>query len=254
MTAHSYRPLRSSEVGTAANTLRPPSVLTPTRIGWRSEGKIPTGRGGDDAGVDRGNPFRSSPCGLVRDTSTSLRVHGGPRGSRDGLILTRNATKSIRGLVPLQSLLLRMLPLPAPGRALAEVEWRTLSCVAEALAPDTVEMPSKDIADNVETFLIRGRSRWAWRVRALMHLIEWSPLIVGEKPFSEMSLPERRRLVAQYYVDGHGLWGLCAKARYLILIGVYGDGRLHAPTSYVRVSRRRRFERTALNGGGAVAS
>jgi hypothetical protein len=156
--------------------------------------------------------------------------------------------------VTLQSLLLRLLPLPAPGRALAETEWRTLARVAEALVPDTVEVPSTDIADNVERFLIRGRSRHAWRVRALMHVIEWSPLIVGRKRLSLLTLPERRRLLVRYYVDGRGLWGICAKARYLVLIGVYGDGRLHAPTSYVAVSRRRRFARTVVNGGGAVAS
>jgi hypothetical protein len=156
--------------------------------------------------------------------------------------------------VKFQSLLLRLLPLPAPGRAFAETEWRTLTRVAEALVPDTEEIRSRDIADNVEKFLIRGRSRTAWRVRALMHLIEWSPLMVGKKPLSRMSLPERRRLVARYYVDGRGLWGLCAKTRYLVLIGVYGDGRLHAPTSYVPVSRRRRFARTVVNGGGAEAS
>jgi hypothetical protein len=137
---------------------------------------------------------------------------------------------------------------------LAETEWRTLARVAEALVPDTVEIRARDIADNVEKFLIRGRSRRAWRVRALMHVIEWSPVIVGGKPLSRMSLQERRRHVEQYYVDGHGLWGICAKTRYLVLIGVYGDGRLHAPTSYVPVSRRRRFARTAVNGGGAEAS
>lgn len=154
----------------------------------------------------------------------------------------------------LQSLLLRLLPLPRPGRALAETEWRTLARLAEALVPDTGEISPQDIADNVEKFLIRGRSRRAWRVRALMQLIEWSPLIVGRQPLSRMGLAERRRLVVEHYVDGRGLWGICAKARYLVLVGTYGDGRLHAPTSYVSVSRRRRFARTELNGGGAVAS
>jgi hypothetical protein len=156
--------------------------------------------------------------------------------------------------VTLQSLLLRLLPLPSPGRALAETEWRTLVRLAEALVPDSVEMPSQAIADNVEKFLIRGRSRRAWRVRALMQVVEWSPLVVGRRPLSRMSVAERRRLVVEYYVDGRGLWGICAKARYLVLIGVYGDGRLHAATSYVPVSRRRRFAPRAVNGGGAVAS
>jgi hypothetical protein len=156
--------------------------------------------------------------------------------------------------VNLQSLLLRVLPLPAPGRAFAETEWRTLACLAEALVPETVEMPSEDIADNVEKFLIRGRSRRAWRVRALMHLVEWSPLTVGRKPLSQMSLGERRDLVEERYIEGRGLWGICAKARYLVVMGAYGDRRLHAPTSYVPVSSRRRFARNALNGEGVVAT
>ncbi len=95
------------------------------------------------------------------------------------------------------------------------------------------ELPPEDIADNVERFLIRGRSRRAWRVRALMHVVEWSPLTIGRRPLSQMSPVERRRLVEERYVDGRGIWGICAKARYLVLLGAYGDARLHAPTSYV---------------------
>ena len=65
-----------------------------------------------------------------------------------------------------------------------------------------------------------------------MVLVEWSPLTVGRRPLSRMSLRERRRLVEERYVDGRGLWAICSKARYLVLVGVYGDGRLHASTSY----------------------
>lgn len=65
----------------------------------------------------------------------------------------------------IQSLLLRLLPLPAPGRLLADTEWRTLVRLAEVLVP---------------------------------------------------------------------------------------DGRLDAPTSYVPVSRRRRFAQIALDGGGVA--
>ena len=154
----------------------------------------------------------------------------------------------------LQSLLLRLLPLPPPGRLLAESEWRTFVHLAEVLVPDTTEISSEDIADNIEKFLVRGRSRRAWRIRALMQVVEWSPLTVGQRPLSRMTVRERRRLVEERYVDGRGLWAICAKARYLVLLGAYGDGRLHAATSYVPVSRRRRFAAAVLNGGGAVAS
>jgi hypothetical protein len=156
--------------------------------------------------------------------------------------------------VTLQSLLLRALPLPPPGRLLAENEWRTLARIAEVLVSDVEEVPAEDIADNVEGFLIRGHSQRAWRVRALLNIVEWTPLSIGQKPLSRMSLAERRRLVEEYYVDGRGIWSICAKVRYLVLMGAYGDGRLHAPTSFVPVSRRRRFSEPAVNGVGAVAS
>lgn len=129
--------------------------------------------------------------------------------------------------------------------------------MAEVLVPDVREVSPEDIADNVEKFLLRGRSRRAWRVRALAHLVEWSPVAVGQKPLSRMTLAERRRFVDEHYPDGHHVWGICAKIRYLVLLGAYGDGRLHAPTSYVPVSRRRRFSQPELNGGAggrAVAS
>jgi hypothetical protein len=155
--------------------------------------------------------------------------------------------------VTLQSLILRALPLPPPGRILAENEWRTLARIAEALVPDVREVPAEDIADNIENFLIRGRSKRAWRIRALLNLIEWAPLSVGQKPLSQMSLEERRRLVEEHYIDGRGIWAICAKVRYLVLMGAYGDGRLHAPTSFIPVSMRRRFAKSSLNGG-AVAS
>jgi hypothetical protein len=154
----------------------------------------------------------------------------------------------------LQSLLLRVLPLPSPGRALADAEWRSLVRIAEALVADTGEVPPEDIADNVEAFLLRGRSKRAWRVRALLQVVEWSPLTLGRKPLSQLTLSERRRLVEERYMEGRGLWGLCAKVRYLVLMGTYGDRRLHAPTSYVPVSKRRRFSQAPLNGTGAVTS
>jgi hypothetical protein len=150
-------------------------------------------------------------------------------------------------LTTLQALLLRVLPLPAPGRLFAEGEWHTLACLAEVLVPDTGALTSADIADNIEAFLISGRSRRAWRVRALMQVVEWSPLTVGRRSFSRMNPRERRRLVEERYVDPRGLWALCAKARYLVLVGAYGDGRLHPSTSYVSVSKRPRFIETALN-------
>jgi hypothetical protein len=156
-------------------------------------------------------------------------------------------------VVTLQSVLLRLLPLPPPGRALAESEWSTLVRIAEVLLPSTTELPPEDVADNVERFLVRGRSKRAWRVRALLELVEWLPVTECGKPFSRMTASERRRLVEERYMEGLGLWGICAKIRYLVFLGAYGDTRLHGPTSYVPVSKRRRFMRVESNGGGAVS-
>jgi hypothetical protein len=119
-------------------------------------------------------------------------------------------------------------------------------------APDRSRPSGEEIADNVESFLIRGRSKRAWRVRGLMVLVEYSPLLRAQPPLSRMTVAQRRRLITDRYVDGKHLWGICAKVRFLVLMGAYGDARLHAPTSYVPVSRRPRFIRT-LNGTQAAS-
>jgi hypothetical protein len=153
--------------------------------------------------------------------------------------------------VRLQSILLRALPLPPPGRALAESEYRTLVAITEVLFPTPArEIPPEEVADNVEAFLIRGRSRRAWRIRPLLHLIEWLPVVVHGKPLTHLTLDERRKLVETRYVDGAGLWAICAKVRYLVLLGAYGDPRMHVATDFVPVSKRRRFQ-TERNGNSA---
>ena len=85
-----------------------------------------------------------------------------------------------------------------------------------------------------------------------MYLVEFSPLLRGQRPLSRMSLAQRRRLVRERYIDGRHVWGICAKIRFLVVMGAYGDSRVHAPTSYVPVSQRPRFIRAAH--GSQVAS
>ena len=155
----------------------------------------------------------------------------------------------------LQSILLRTLPLPPAGRALAESEYRTLVAVAEVLFPGPArEVPPEEIADNVEAFLNRGRSRRAWRIRALLHLIEWLPVLARGKPMTQLTPEQRRQLVEERYIDGRGLWGICAKVRYLVLLGAYGDARMHVATDFVPVSKRRRFQQGERNGNSASVS
>jgi hypothetical protein len=56
---------------------------------------------------------------------------------------------------------------------------------------------------------------------------------LGHRPISLMTLDERRRFVEDHYIEGGHIWAICAKIRFLVLMGTYGDGRLHARTSYV---------------------
>ncbi len=138
---------------------------------------------------------------------------------------------------------------------MAECEWRTLVAIAEVLYPGPQrEVSPAEIADNVDRFLVRGHSKRAWRIRALLQLVEWVPVAALGKPLSKLALPERRRMVLDHYVEGRGLWQVCAKIRYLVLLGAYGDARMHAPTSYVPVPKRRRFLATERNGGTPVPS
>src|SRR5271167_4469572 len=103
-----------------------------------------------------------------------LHFHGGP--SFPGAARARRQHGfEVVPVVTLQSVLMRILPLPRPGRCFADAEWRTLARAAEVMLPTAREVPPEDVADNVERFLVRGRSRRAWRVRVLMHLVEFLP-------------------------------------------------------------------------------
>jgi hypothetical protein len=118
----------------------------------------------------------------------------------------------------------RVLPQVAPGRALADSEWRTLRAAAETLLEELpFELSPTRVADNVERFLCEGRSKRAWRCRVLMTVLELLPLTARGRRFSELAQPERRALFEAHVIGGHGLWGLCAKVRYLVLMGAYGD-------------------------------
>jgi hypothetical protein len=127
-------------------------------------------------------------------------------------------------LFTLDELAYRVLPQVAPGRALADREWRTLRLVAEAILIDLpFQIDPGRVADNVERFLCEGRSRRAWRCRVLLTLLEAIPYATHRRSFSALDSRERRRLFEERIVDGEGLWGICAKVRYLVLMGAYGD-------------------------------
>jgi hypothetical protein len=123
----------------------------------------------------------------------------------------------------------RVLPQVAPGRALASSEWRTLRAAAEALLEALpIEISASEVADNVERFLCTGQSKRAWRCRVLLTLLELIPLHTHARSFSALSQSERKALFAERVIGARGLWGVCAKVRYLVIMGAYGDERVHA--------------------------
>jgi hypothetical protein len=118
----------------------------------------------------------------------------------------------------------RVLPQVAPGRAFADSEWRTLRAVADAILEDLpFQIDADRVADNVERFMCEGRSKRAWRCRVLLTLLEALPLVTHRQRFSTLTQQARRSLFEARIVEGRGLWGLCAKVRYLVLMGAYGD-------------------------------
>jgi hypothetical protein len=140
-----------------------------------------------------------------------------------------------------------VLPRVPVGRVLAHPEWLTLVRVAEVLmsgAPHDVT--AERIADNVEEFLRAGRSRRAWRVRVLMHIIEHAPLATNGRRFGDLSPSERRALVEQKWIGGHGVWRICSKVKNLVVLGAYGDRRAAKQTGYVPVPLRPRFQKMRL--------
>jgi hypothetical protein len=147
----------------------------------------------------------------------------------------------------------RLLPRVEPGRSLASEEWTTLVRLAEVLLEGSpVAAEPERVADNVERFLTVGRSRRAWRCRLLFHLVEYSSLLTHGRPFSALSRVERRHLIEQHYVNGQHVFRLCAKVRYLVLMGAYGDASAAAATGFVPLEQRERFRearsRSGMNG------
>lgn len=145
----------------------------------------------------------------------------------------------------LETLAVAVLPRVELGRALAHGEWLTLVEVAEViLAGSPVEITPERVADNVEKFLVEGRSRRAWRVRMLLRLVDLVPVATHRKRFHDMTRAERRRLMEEHWRSGKYFWRICGKVRNLVMLGAYGDTRADAATGYVPVPLRPRFRPT----------
>jgi hypothetical protein len=140
-----------------------------------------------------------------------------------------------------------VLPRVAPGRALADSEWRTLRAAAAVLMPGaTPGIAPERAADNVERFLAIGRSPMAWRVRCLLHLLEYLPVLDFGAPFSALSPDQQRRIVTERMMRGSAPWRLCGRVRLLVIMGAYGDARAESGIGFVPVPLRSRFRRKGM--------
>lgn len=144
--------------------------------------------------------------------------------------------------VTLASLARAVLPRLEPRSALSTSERLTLERAAEVLvAGGPHGVSPADVVRNVERFLVIGRSRRAWRVRVLLRLIEASSIPRYRRPFSRLTIAERRELVVREWVGGKRIGRICSKVKPLVVLGAYGDGAAAARLGYVPVHRRKRF-------------
>ena len=159
-------------------------------------------------------------------------------------------------LPTLDELTYRLLPRVQAGAALADSEWRTLAAAASVLLEGEDPVIDADqVANNVERFLIHGRSQQVWRVRLLLTLLEYLPLSCEGRTFSQLEPTQRKRLARERVMNGTGLWRLCARVRLLLIMGAYGDARGFARTRTLPVLQRPRFQgpATATRVSRAVA-
>jgi hypothetical protein len=135
-----------------------------------------------------------------------------------------------------------VLPSLESGHALAARERKTLEHVVEVfLQSAPVPLTRERVAENIERFLVVGRSRRAWRVRVLLTVIELSTLPTERRRFSRLSLVQRTAIVQERWSKGKHVNRIYGKIRNLAILGIYGDGRAAAATGYVPVPLRARF-------------
>lgn len=142
----------------------------------------------------------------------------------------------------IQAVAALILPRLPDGRALAPAERCTLAAVAEVIKEGSpVERTAEEIVNSVEAFLIAGRSRRAWRIRVLLHLLEYLPLKDTGRKLTSLNPEVRSRLIRTKFRHAKGLWWIAAKTRYLVLMGLYGDASAPAATGFVPPEQRARY-------------
>jgi hypothetical protein len=141
----------------------------------------------------------------------------------------------------LEDLARAVLPKVKSGHALAEPERQTLLAMAEVLLEECpVSVPLTEIVANFERFLVKGKSRRAWRCRLLLTLVEYAPIAAYGKPVRFLSVEQRRRYVREKLMKGGFPWSTCAKVRYLAYAGAYGHTTANSATGFVPYPDRRR--------------
>jgi hypothetical protein len=140
----------------------------------------------------------------------------------------------------LHGLVLLLLPPSRPGRVFSARERRTLAAAAEVLLKD-VDFPiaADDVIANVERFI--GGSRRAWRVRALLALVEAAPLASGQAPFSRLAPAARARVIRERFASNGRVWALCRRIRPLVLLGAYASPDARRRVGWIDVPDRPRF-------------
>lgn len=122
-----------------------------------------------------------------------------------------------------------------------------MAAVAESFHAGVAGPAASDrIVDNVDEFIAKGRSQRAWRIRALLRLVEYLPVFSTGRPLTAMCADSRRRLLRRKFPAARGLWWIAAKSRYLVLLGIYGDRSVARETGFVPPEDRERYRRTAL--------
>jgi hypothetical protein len=159
----------------------------------------------------------------------------------------------LRPRLSIQTVIELLLPRLPEGRALAPFERRTLAAVADVVKEGSpVERTGEEIATSVETFLLAGRSRRAWRIRLLLHLLEYLPLLSTGRRLTSLDPEARSRLIQKKFGNAKGLWWIAAKARYLVLMGLYGDASAPAATGFVPPEKRTRYTGYVFPDGPGV--
>ena len=143
----------------------------------------------------------------------------------------------------LETIATLLLQRPRDGEVLAARERATLTAAAEVLLEGIdFELAPDELARNVERFIGTPASRRAWRVRALLVLVEIAPVVLLGRPrFSRMTRRERARLIRERFIGGGGVWAVCGRIRPIVYLGAYASPAARRHVGWVEVRERPRF-------------